>query len=581
MNRSLARRYAPLIGIVAIQLLIVALAPSKSGGDDALEFTAGADPRFSGGVVDPETGQLVDPETGELLDPGAGGDLGATGDTGASGATPTGDAGATGAPGQATPGGGGGGGGGGQSGGGAVPAGDTKHCRNNRQFDGMYYAPPCVPKFAGDNGGGTYRGVSGDTVVVVRYNTQSDPAVDALLKSQGLASSNEEEEAFEAAAEKFINERYELWGRKIDLRTYNGTCDTLPPREDCFREDMRKLVQKEQPFAVIWDTPIANFAFDELSAQKVVNLGGWHFSDGFNSARRPFHYDTMISGSRVVQHLGEYWCKRLAGKPAKYAGDPTMATKPRRLGIISPNTNANRDVVNELKGMVANCGGGVVSEFYYDQDIDRANEQRKAGVAKMRGDGVTTIACICDGIAPYFLVITCDEDRYYPEHILAGTGEMDSDAIGRLYQKSTQMDSFFGISSLAEGEPYSANDAARVWKATGNQGDPPYNRAAATWRYYELVAGAIQMAGPTLNPASFEAGTHRVSRATDGPLHETRAWGRNDFAGIDDAREVYWSSTAISKLDGRPGTWVSLNGGKRYLPGQWPAGEPALPAQRG
>src|SRR5207237_1208169 len=75
------------------------------------------------------------------------------------------------------------GGTGGAGGGGGAPAGDTSHCKDGRQFDTAvdWYAPPCVPKFSGDNGGATYQGVSGDTITILQYrgkpNAQRTPNI--------------------------------------------------------------------------------------------------------------------------------------------------------------------------------------------------------------------------------------------------------------------------------------------------------------------------------------------------------------------------------------------------------------------
>jgi hypothetical protein len=50
-------------------------------------------------------------------------------------------------------------------------------------------------------------------------------------------------------------------------------------------------------------------------------------------------------------------------------------------------------------------------------------------------------------------------------------------------------------------------------------------------------------------------------------------WPGTDFGGVDDATEVWWNPS-ISGPDelGRigPGLYEYVQGGKRYLPGQWP-----------
>jgi hypothetical protein len=419
-------------------------------------------------------------------------------------------------------------------------------------------------------------GVTDKEVKVVVYNSPPDPAVDTLLKSVDLGSSDPEELAFRKAAEKFINERYQFYGRKLVLDTYNGTCDLLPPDYNCLRNDVRTLVRDKKPFAIVWNTPLASAFFDEASKLRVVNIGGHHFDDGFSTARRPYHYDWRMSGTKLAKFLAEYWCKRLAGGKAQFAQDPLMQQETRVLGVITPDDPANQRVLQEFQGMVKGCGGGVKATYSYQQDIDRANEQRKAGLKRMRDAGVTTMMCICDGIAPYFMVVTQNEDAYFPENIVPGSGGMDFDAVGRLYSVGTGWENAFGVSTLPVLEPYAGNEAARVWKAAGNGGNPPYNLAINDWAYYSLVAGAIQMAGPNLNPGTFEQGAFRSGRPSDNPLHDARGFGPGDYSQVDDIKIVTWSRTARSNLDGRPGAYVAQDGGKRYQQGQ----QPQKPATR-
>jgi hypothetical protein len=56
-------------------------------------------------------------------------------------------------------------------------------------------------------------------------------------------------------------------------------------------------------------------------------------------------------------------------------------------------------------------------------------------------------------------------------------------------------------------------------------------------------------------------------------------WPGVDYAGLDDQTEVWWNPTATGQDElGQQGTgmWEYVAGGKRYLPGQWPKGQPKL-----
>ncbi len=558
MNNSTMRRYAPLAALLAIQLAIITAVPSTAGNSNSLT-SADYSNGDLGGTVDPSTGApidgaLIDPATGDLLDP-------TTGEPVPGGTT-------GGATGGATP-----GGGPATATGGAAGGGDTSHCKGDRQTDIVYYAPPCVAKWGGgNNGGATYQGVTADKITVVRYNSQPDAAVDSILATQGLASTDPQEAQYEVAIEQFLNKYYEFYGRELDIVTFTGTCDLLPPDYSCLRQDMRTLVKDTKPFAVFWGTPLASAAFDELSRLQVVNWGGWHFDAAFSADRAPFHYDVLMDGSRIASMLAEYWCKRLAPYPVTYSQDPLMNGKTRKLGIITPDDPANQKVLAEFSQKVAGCNGGVVASYSYQQDIDRAQEQRKAGIAKLKSAGATVIMCICDSIAPYFMIITEDEEQYYPENIVPGTGGMDFDLVGRLYSKGRGWQSAIGLSSFGALTPYSSNDAARAWQAGGGSGAPPYKLAFQNYAYYEAIAGVIQMAGPNLNPGTFQQAALRFGRPGGGNgVYPSYTFGPRDSSLIDDMMEVYWSSTTRSAFDNEVGAYIPLNGAKRYSPGQQPS----------
>ena len=193
MRRNALRVYAPFLAVLLGQAAFVVVAPSQ-GEEPSNQFgQVVAGPGSGQGVVDPETGAVIDPVTGEVIEAGSGG----TGGGAASGGS-AGGGGAT------------GGGGGGQA-----AARDTSHCKGERQHDVIYNAPLCVPKWpeGADNGGATYPGVTKDEIKFILFQCQSNPQVDALLHSQGLAATDEETDAMLDAWAKVINKYYETYGR--------------------------------------------------------------------------------------------------------------------------------------------------------------------------------------------------------------------------------------------------------------------------------------------------------------------------------------------------------------------------------
>src|SRR5438094_3933158 len=173
---ALGRRYAPFIAVAAVQVLLVAIVPSKVAkqsnevaavGGNGANAAAGA----SGGSVE-----------------GGSGAVGANGEaTGAAG-------GMTGAGGSGSAAAGGGGTGAGDvsgaGGGASVAGGDRRNCdANGYQIGPSEYMPPCQPVFTGDNAGATMTGVTATDIRYVYYVSKSDPQVNAILQTQGLAAS--------------------------------------------------------------------------------------------------------------------------------------------------------------------------------------------------------------------------------------------------------------------------------------------------------------------------------------------------------------------------------------------------------
>ena len=79
------------------------------------------------------------------------------------------------------------------------------------------YAPPCVAKFSGDNGGATYQGVTADKIKIVVYIPQEDPASGALLDAAGIDDSLDQVKATFQGYADYFQAHYETYGRKVEL----------------------------------------------------------------------------------------------------------------------------------------------------------------------------------------------------------------------------------------------------------------------------------------------------------------------------------------------------------------------------
>lgn len=573
MPKSRFAMYAPFLALALVQALFVAAFPST--GADRSVGTSGFDGQFD---------SPTDEASGQVFDPAAGGDIAddgtiidgvpgspSSGATGGSGGGGGGGRSGTAAPSGAT----GGGSGGGGSGGGSTPgAGDTSHCAGDRQmnvFAVSFENPPCKAKFpdGADNGGATWSGVTKDSIKVVVMEPVANEQVDAVLKSQGLASSPEDREATRKAAEGFINKYYETYGRKITFERFTARCPSPADVPSCIA-DARKVIEMK-PFAVFYNQPTYPELFEEFTRAGILTIGGWHFDKALFAGRRPFRWDVFVDGTDSAEFIAEYYCKKLQGKPATNSGALIHAQigsrgqVQRKLGIISPDRQANTTTANLVKQRVQQCGGKAVTDTY-PPDINREQSEANRIISGMINEGVTTVVCMCDPVFPVFLTAGSSAATYFPEHLLPGLGLLDADQVGRLYTDEQWIHAF-GPSHLADTRPFADEQVSRAFKDQG--AGTPCKSCNLHYVYYSLFGSMVHNAGPILNPGTIEKGLFA--------LPDTRGTGQTiglgfkpgDYAAIDDIREAYWVPTAISEVDGREGSYRSIDNGKRYILGEW------------
>ncbi|HEY2814782.1 MAG TPA: hypothetical protein VGJ03_15055, partial [Acidimicrobiales bacterium] len=248
MRRSTLRLYAPFIALALVQALIIAVAPSRA--PNKTQVAAGAN-GFHGGSASggANAGPAVNANPAAAAGSTASGAGGAAADAA----------------------------GGGDAQGAAAGAGDTSHCAGQYQFDVLLeHGPPCQPKFAGDNGGATSPGVSGDTIKIIYFESQPNEQVNTILGAKGLATTSDQEDAAIKAFTDFINSHYELWGRKISIEKVVGDCPTTPPDYDKCLAAAQEVVKK-QPFAVIWVTSLYADVFDVWANAGIISIGGSAF----------------------------------------------------------------------------------------------------------------------------------------------------------------------------------------------------------------------------------------------------------------------------------------------------------------
>ena len=582
------RKFGPLLALGGVQLLIVLLIPSVAPG-------ATADVASSAGLIAGSPVGLLS-SSGSAVGGGAGlgGPAGTAGTAGGPVRNGVGGAAAFGAAGGA----------------GSLPAGlspaatkqlaDTSHCVAGRQFDPAldYFAPPCVAgapgaAYPGDNGGATWQGVTKDTIEIVTYIPDNGTEVDTILKAQGLYYSTAQVDIFNASYAKFINEHYNLSGRKIHFDSYQGTCTNGPPDYQCLNGEMNKLVATLHPYAVVYSQTLCSACYAELARLKVVSTGGAGFSDAFRNANAPYIYDQGMSSTRVEQQFADFWCHQMtslngSGRVASFAGAGNPAqdfrAKPRVLGVIGTNDpDIQATVKNVLyPALKKGCGETVSHEYFYANDISTATQQSNAGTAAMNtsSNPATSVLCLCDPVAPQFVYNAATTNNYWPEELIASNQAMDTDASGQTFVDNNgsaslacpnptvgcAFDGAIGIGQGAADVAPADMPGMKVFALNAGGAAPPVTALTMQifWDNYQMLASLIQNTGPLLTPARMQAAAPAMGmRGGLETGHALRGFLSGQWTWTRDVRILYFNKHKTSLYNGKPGAWVQIEGGRK------------------
>lgn len=477
--------------------------------------------------------------------------------------------------------------------------GDRSRCApgGQTQDDVMFVRTPCLPRYKADNGGVTWRGVTATEVKVVFYLGHRTQAGQSFLTA-ALQQSEEQEDQHIVAWEAWLNKHFEFYGRKLKTVIVRGECGAI----DCMRNEARTIVQKHQPFACMCYGGTLDF-IDELTRHGVwathTAQGGLepkHYID-----HRPFRFDFFADGRFANELAAEYWCKKMYNKDATLAGDPTMRTQRRKLGIINFDDPARNPTTEHLVGLVTGgaCGSGDAKDqpvvFRMQAgDQTRLQEQSRAVAATFKQEGVTTVYSITFGGS--LVLAAFSGQNYFPEHLI-GMANFDHDLLGRTFQ-ADQWRNAFGFGPLWIHPPNEQEDFTRAAREMNPTFNFQCSGCVAHWESHQMLAFQLQWAGPNLTPHAMERG------ALEAPQLAGYRWNADEttptpwpgwkccnpmtvkwkFGGPEagrytankDARHVYWDGSARSTYDNGPGAYVCVEGPEcpRFDRGGWSVGEP-------
>ncbi|MFN2464031.1 MAG: hypothetical protein ABR573_09045 [Candidatus Dormibacteria bacterium] len=412
-------------------------------------------------------------------------------------------------------------------------------------------SPPCVPYFQGPNGGATSKlGVTGDEVRVVVPSAGTD--------GHGLQQI--------AALQNFFNKRFQFYGRQLHLFSACGADDSPTGQRAaavCAATD--PTVHGSAFASTDQGAEAGNQYYPALAKQGVIGVTNVpQYDDAFLQSNRPYIWQYPPAANQVMTSLGQWSCARLLG-PATHTSDPLLRGKPRKLGVvfqtIFAGSNLNPDpYLNQLKTCGIQVDPNDVFQFPYADSSGTAGQQptnSSNAILRFNQDHVTTVACLCVAFDDGQLFTQADNQQYHPEWVVSSYLYNDIQYFLTLTNSkshATQMADTYGLRFYPKSVDWANNPTQ--WATTeGDPSFPPPTSPGAlfvdndVYHTLLLIASGIQMAGPNLNPQTFEHGLQTtVFPNPDTPPIFQGHVGFNgpygpDHSMIKDAAEIWWSNT--------------------------------------
>ena len=451
--------------------------------------------------------------------------------------------------------------------------------------------PPCLAVFQGDNGGATARGVARDKVVVVNYVNYGDAAVRAAAAaiSTRLFPSKADWERETAALLRYFNLHYETYGREVVAVTVEATGTD----DQAGRADAVKIAEEIGAFAVFPGTGGADTpAFvEELAARRVFCMGcTLGYARSFYERTKGYVFAYAPPVEEIYAHTAEYIGKRLARKPARWAGDPALAVKQRTFGLLwitntFPGGGApepgNKQATDFFRRELGRYGVPLSRDIGYAYDIARAQEQATNMIVQLKSAGITSVAWHGDPLTLIVFTREATKQGYFPEWLIVSGYGSDTTVFGRVYDQA-QWRRAFGITagwvfptseSGAPGLREYRHARPGAPAGEGNKGTVVLHPTL------ELLFTGIQMAGPRLTPQSMQSGMYGYPATGGLIVAPLRFFTPENPMALKDTAEIFYDATR-SGVDevGNQGVGVQVfaESGRRRVFGGWPGGDPKI-----
>ncbi len=445
-----------------------------------------------------------------------------------------------------------------------------------------FFAGDCYAPFHGTNGGVTTPGVTGDSIKVVLYQAQDqDPILKYIEGAIGDTDTNAQTLQTVRDWVNFYQSFYETYGRKVDLVPFTAT--GAANDEVAARADATRIIDDIKPFMVIGGPVLTNAFGDELANNKIMCIDCVQGQpNAYYAQHAPYMLGLMMNPDEGQIHLAEYVGKALANRKAQYAGSSGLQNERRKFGEIYLSADPNSPVQQaHFEQSLAHYGVHLATVLDYKSPLDLGTDAR-ALIAQLKSAGVTSVLFVGDPIAPGPLTRAAASQDYDPEWVITGTALIDTTVFARTYDQR-QWAHAFGISFLPARTDPSVSGLVPLYEWFYGHAPPSKTGGQLVAADFNLLYAILQGVGPDLTPQTFEDAAFAAPPTPTAFTQPSISFGNHgrwpftDYLGIDDATQIWWNPAAKGPDElGTQGSgmYEYADGGKRYLPGHWPATPP-------
>jgi hypothetical protein len=321
---------------------------------------------------------------------------------------------------------------------------------------------------------------------------------------------------------------------------------------------MQEINERVDPFAMV------TFVGRPAMVDEAATLGIWTSTEQGSRPdmmrRAPFERSVYPDWEDSMANTAAFVCAKLAGRPARYSGDPTARSTTRKFAATftefdDPGGVGYRLFLRGVRERCPHAAGEILEESKGQSDLD---------VARWRAAGVTTVV---DFGSSFAYPGSAESSGWFPEWLLVPGIAFRSLDYRVLFPQSQSANAFAVTSVRRLAERREDQEYYQVSKASC----PDCVEQIFPRAYEELLLmfTGIQAAGPQLTIANVDRGLHAIPpRASANPWAPAAYFAPANWTFFKDMMLARWDRAGLAP-GGQPGCWRLVDHGKRYRTEDW------------